>query len=53
MASLLPTALSLQSSFRLHSSFWAEGLLPWGQRGLHSNPLQYSCLVNPMNSGTW
>ena len=27
--------------------------LAWGQRDLHSNPLQYSCLVNPMNRGTW
>ena len=32
------------------------GLIPrWGRSpgGGHGNPLQYSCLENPMNSGAW
>ena len=32
------------------------GLMPgWGRspRGGHGNPLQYSCLENPMDRGVW
>ena len=32
------------------------GLLPGSGRspaGVHSNPLQYSCLENPMDRGAW
>ena len=32
------------------------GLIPGSERfpgGGHGNPLQYSCLENPMNRGTW
>ena len=32
------------------------GLIPWFGRsaeGEHGNPLQYSCLENPMDRGTW
>ena len=32
------------------------GLIPGSERspgGGHGNPLQYSCLENPMNGGTW
>ena len=32
------------------------GLIPGSGRSLggrHGNPLQYSCLENPMNQGTW
>ena len=32
------------------------GLIPGSGRspgGEHSNPLQYSCLVNPMDRGAW
>ena len=32
------------------------GLIPGSGRspgGAHGNPLQYSCLENPMNRGTW
>ena len=32
------------------------GLIPGSERssgGGHDNPLQYSCLENPMNRGTW
>ena len=33
-----------------------RGLIPgWGRSsgGGHSNPLQYSCLENPMDRGAW
>ena len=33
-----------------------EGLVPWSGRllgGGHGNPLQYSCLENPMDRGAW
>ena len=33
-----------------------EGLIPGSGRspgGGHRNPLQYSCLQNPMDGGTW
>ena len=32
------------------------GLIPWSERspgGRHGNPLQYSCLENPMDRGAW
>ena len=29
------------------------GFLGQEDRGGHSNPLQYSCLENPINRGTW
>ena len=32
------------------------GLIPWSERspgGGHGNPLQYSCLENPMDRGAW
>ena len=32
------------------------GLIPGSERSLgarHGNPLQYSCLENPMDRGTW
>ena len=32
------------------------GLIPWSGRspgGGHGNPLQYSCLENPMDRGAW
>ena len=34
----------------------AEGSIPWlgrSPRGGHGNPLQYSCLKNPMDRGAW
>ena len=33
-----------------------EGSSPWSERspgGGHGNPLQYSCLENPMDRGAW
>ena len=31
----------------------AVGLIPGSGRSWHGNPLQYSCLVNPMERGAW
>ena len=52
-----PLSSLLLCPFRAASGY----IRPFGQRGscpgvrgcLHSSPLQYSCLVNPMDSGTW
>ena len=44
---------NLSANARRHKT---QGLIPrWGRSpgGGHSNPLQYSCLENPMDRGTW
>ena len=38
------------SPLLLHGSILGSGRFPGGG---HGNPLQYSCLENPMDRGTW
>ena len=41
---------------RRHKRHKREGLIPGSGRSLggrHGNPLQYSCLENPMDGGAW
>ena len=39
--------------FYLHKLFLWLGGLPWYLREGNGNPLQYSCLENPMDGGAW
>ena len=49
---------SLKAQFGKESACNAgdPGLIPWWERGPgegNGNPLQYSCLENPMDRGAW
>ena len=47
---------ALKESSYIASATGDMGLIPGSgrsPRGGHDNPLQYSCLENPMDSGTW
>ena len=41
----------LEKGKAIHSCFRLENSMEW--IGGHGNPLQYSCLENPMDSGGW
>ena len=53
----LPRWLSeIRCQCRRHRDAWDTGSIPGSERspgGGHDNPLQYSCLENPMERGAW
>ena len=49
-------ALMVKNSSANAGDIWDEGSIPGSRRstgGQHGNPLQYSCLENPMDRGAW
>ena len=56
MISVSQTALVLKNPSANAGDIRDTGLIPgWGRSpgGGHGNPLQYSCLENPMDRGAW
>ena len=52
--SRMPQWLSSQTNIEaLHSSPWQAGRKEFSNTSSFSNPLQYSCLENPMDGGAW